>query len=335
MTASLGLQEIDCIFCGEGSTSTIVIRENGFNGRQCGTCGLIFISPRPSLEAIVDLYGHGESHVPVESHLRSGFSKRLYARNSLRILRRYKQRGDILDVGAGAGFFLDEARKQGFNPFAIEFNPNQAMHISGTLGIPCRSMPLEQAPFPGQLFDVVYHCDVMSHFYDPIAEFRAFHRALRDGGVLIFETGNFGDIDHRSLASIKSFQFPDHLFFFSSRNIQSILDATGFELLAFHRYSIRLDLWATRARSTIRRAARKLQSTANPTEVGLRATQTPVAGSPGSGSAGNGIKRRPMEWAKSLDQYLSYFARYRLGRFIPGNNRPQSLIVVARKKASA
>jgi SAM-dependent methyltransferase len=324
------LQDIDCIFCGPGVPSSIEIRENGFEGRQCDRCRLIFVSPRPTLADIVDLYGHGEAHVSAESHLASGFSKRLYARNSLRILRRHTRSGDLLEVGAGAGFFLDEARKQGFNPFAIEFNPSQAAYISDSLGIPCEARSLSDAPFPGKAFDVVYHCDVISHFHDPFAEFRAFHDALRNDGLMVFETGNLGDVDHRYFGAIEKFQYPDHLFFFSTGNIEALLEATGFELVAVHRYAILPDLWTSRARGALRRAARRLLRGKQREHVpgaGPEPTDRQPATPPARARAAG-----PLGWAKAADQYLNYVIRYRIGRLMPRGDRPQTLIFVARKK---
>jgi SAM-dependent methyltransferase len=321
----LELRDIDCLFCGKEAPSSERIRENGFVGRQCHRCGLIYISPRPTLGEIVDLYGHGEAHVSAESHLASGFSKRLYARNSLGIIRRYRKSGDLLEVGAGAGFFLDEARKAGFNPFAIEFNPSQVAHISGPLGIRCEAKPLAADPFPGQSFDVIYHCDVISHFYDPIAEFRSFHAALRAGGLLVFETGNLGDVDPRYYGAIERFQYPDHLFFFSAGNIESLLEATGFELLAVHRYAILLDLWTTRARTALRRLARKWRPRVQATPLTGAAQGQATTTHTGARTSG------PFGWLKAADQYVSYFVRYRVGSIMPRSRRPQTIIFVARK----
>jgi SAM-dependent methyltransferase len=325
----LALRDIHCLFCAPEAPSSVRVRENGFEGRQCHRCGLIYISPRPSLEQIIDLYGHGDACVPAESHLASGFSKRLYARNSLGIIRRYKASGDILEIGAGAGFFLDEARKVGFDPFAIEFNPSQAAHISGPLGIRCEGKPLSADPFAGQRFDVIYHCDVISHFYDPIAEFRSFHDALRDGGLVVFETGNLGDVDHRYFGAIEKFQYPDHLFFFSTANIEALLDATGFELIAVHRYAILLDLWATRWRTALRRLARKWRRKTQATPL-----QEATEARPGTTRARAG-DRGPLGWIKACDQYLNYFIRYRIGAVMPRGRRPQTMIFVARKRAPA
>lgn len=322
-----GLVGIDCIFCGHGAASDVVIRENGYDGRQCRACGLVYVSPRPRLEAIIDLYGHNEAHVSASSHLAAGYSKRLYARNALGIIRRHAREGDLLEIGAGAGHFLDEARRLGFRPRAIEFNGIQANYIRNTLGLECASQPLSSTPFPGVAFDVIYHCDVISHLYDPIGEFRDMHRALRPGGLLVFETGNIGDIAPRHYALFRKFQYPDHLFFFGRENLARLLEMTGFELVEIHGYAIQLDLLLERSRHRLRRLARRLLRGSSGHEP------TGVAQAPGGESSQPppAPQNRLVAALKRADQYLNFVIRYRVGRWLPKGKRPQTMIIVARR----
>jgi hypothetical protein len=302
------MDTIACIFCGPSDTR-VAIEENGYSGRQCARCGLIFVSPRPALSDIVDLYGHDDAHVAAQSHLGASYSKRLYARHNLAILRKYAAGDAILEIGAGAGFFLDEARKAGFDPYAIEFNRIQAEYIRGHLGIPC---------------------DVVSHFYDPIAEFRTARDVLQPDGVLCFETGNLGDVDPRYFGMFSRFQYPDHLFFFSERNIRELLDRSGFELLGIFRFSIVPELVLTRWTLRVRRWLRRKEANPPAADGDARRPDPRPQARPASGI------RRPLRWlldrAKRLHQFATFFLRYRVGRIAPKNGRPQTLIVVARPK---
>jgi 2-polyprenyl-3-methyl-5-hydroxy-6-metoxy-1,4-benzoquinol methylase len=62
------------------------------------------------------------------------------------------------------------------------------------MGIPTCGRPLAET-YPGMKFDIISHCDVLSHFTDPVAEFKMMLDRLNPGGLLIFETGNFGDVN--------------------------------------------------------------------------------------------------------------------------------------------
>jgi len=294
------VEAITCIFCGVDD-SFPAIEENGFTGRKCRRCGLIYILPRPSRDEVANLYGHDHAHISSGAHLAAENYKRLHARHTLGILRQYATSGELLEIGPGAGFFLDEARAAGFAPHGIELNPAQVEFIHGR-GIPCVAETVAEA-FPGQSFDVIYHCDVISHLHDPIAEFRAMHDRLRERGLLLFETGNFGEVRVDRLALVPRFQYPDHLFFFSSGNITGLLALSGFELLHVYRYSLGADLLRWRLAALVRRGE------------DVRA-----------GGAQEAVARE-----SALKARIAFFARYRMGSLFPRRGRHQTVIVVARK----
>jgi SAM-dependent methyltransferase len=312
------LEEIKCIFCGIES-SLVVIEENGYQGKKCPQCGLIYVSPRPSFDEVVRLYGDGQAHISSESHISDAFQKRLYARHNLRLIRPVVKRGALLEIGAGAGYFLDEARKTGFHPFGLELNPVQAGFIRTELKIPCEESPLNPSVFEGKKFDVVYHCDVIGHFFDPIADFRNMNAIMKDGAFLVFETGNLGDVDKLYFKYFQRFQYPDHLFSFSTDSLSKLLDRTGFEVLKIYRYAILPQLILIKLSAGMRQRFFK-----------------PVRpqGSPGKTAGvqpshkGSSVKRiiGPV-W-----DYLNYILRYKIGAILPKKGRPQSLIVIAQKK---
>ena len=244
------METIICIFCNDGESKPL-LHENGFTGRKCTRCGLIYISPRPSTDEIANLYGHDEANISAEQHVAAESYKRLHARNILHILKKHASNGKLLEIGPGAGFFMDEARSAGFSPCGIELNRMQAEFIRNKLLLPCESATVAEA-FPGEQFDVVYHCDVTSHFPDPIAEFSAMKQRLNANGILIFETGNMGDVRPDLLPQVPRYQYPDHLFFLSTANIGSLLQRTGFNLLGVSRYSIAPELWMNRTINRLR-----------------------------------------------------------------------------------
>ncbi len=311
------MEHIDCIFC-HADDSRVVIEDNGYTGLQCRRCGLIYTSPRPEPQDIFDLYGHGAAHISAEAHRAREHTKRRYARHHLKVLQPHAAAGNLLDIGAGSGFFLDEARRLGFEPFAIEFNPTQAEFITHTLGIPCEQKPLSEAMFDGRRFDVIYHCDVISHFHDPIGEFRTIHRMLKPGGVCMFETGNLGEVDRRYFAHFTTFQYPDHLFFFSTDNLRRLLDETGFELVEMRRYSIVPHL-------RLIKAAMKLMGRGHGKPRSDNAASRSTGSPPSRPSAAARVARR-------VAAPLLYGLRYGLGGIAPKRGRPQTVLVVARAK---
>lgn len=325
------MEDVTCIFCGTGN-HPVLIEQEGYYGRKCPQCGLIYLSPRPTIKEIVDLYGHDHAHAGARSHISAEFEKRLFARHHLNLIKKFSRgRGKILEIGAGAGFFLDEARNAGFEPFALELNPIYTGYLQDVLKIAVENKPLSAASFPDEEFDVIYHCDVISHFYDPLSEFNEMNRKLKKGGLIVFETGNLADVDERFYPFYPSFQFPDHLYFFGRENIKELMRRTGFEIVEEYRYSI---LPQIRFRRLLMRIAALLKKGENRApEVGV---QKPV-------QSGEKIQSQldqpvvidgPMRLPRLVTDgmgSLNYFLRYQLGSLLAKSNRPQTVIVIARK----
>ena len=331
------MNEIKCIFC-HLKSDRVAIEENGYQGKRCPQCELIYISPRPSLDEIFDLYGHNEAHISAQAHIAADFAKRLSAKHNLNLVRSVINKGSLLEIGAGAGYFLDEARKIGFDPYGLEFNPVQANFVRDRLNIPCQESALSTSVFGGKKFDLVYHCDVISHFFDPLSEFKKMHAVMKDESFLIFETGNFAEVDPKYYQYIPSFQYPDHLFFFSMNNLSELLKQTGFELIEIHRYSLSPQLVTMKTLSNLKDSLKKIlakSSTTTPpvksSEVNKIAKTNADAIASQSTPSQITVKQRAKNLYKYAYQYLNYFLRYKIGSIAPKTNRPQTVIVIARK----
>jgi 2-polyprenyl-3-methyl-5-hydroxy-6-metoxy-1,4-benzoquinol methylase len=229
--------------------------------------------------------------------------------------------GELLEIGAGAGYFLSEAKRLGFNPHAIELNPVQAQFIRNRFAIPCEEVEFSLQSFDGSTFDIVYHCDVLSHFYDPIDAFCTIHEKLNPGGILVFETGNLADVTEEFLSYVPSYQYPDHLFFFGETNIKDLLKRTGFDIRKMLRYSIMPQYKAIQTKQWFGRIWRKRTSEfeVDENDAGNSAMSPSL---PRKGFR----KQLNIAW-----RYSEYLARYRIGRIALKRNRPQTVIVVAQR----
>jgi 2-polyprenyl-3-methyl-5-hydroxy-6-metoxy-1,4-benzoquinol methylase len=324
------MQEIGCVLC-EGASSTPVIHESGFTGRQCANCGLIFISPRPSRREIDDVYRQGDAHLSPQwfVHGREAIASRLRARRDARIVQSHAPGGSLLEIGPGRGTFLAAARRRGFDVYGVELNPTQASFIRGELGIACAESLEAARTLAGGQFDVIYHRDVLSHFYDPHEEMQRLRALLKPGGLQIFETGNLADVDHRHLKLIASFQYPDHLFFYGERSLRMLLEQTGFSHERTHRWSVlperslrsRLDRVRSRSPGSAGRGDRSVGET-------RQAGQTQQAGRPAPASA----RSRRAQIARQALDLLYLGLQVSIGRLPVGERVPQTLIVVARKR---
>jgi SAM-dependent methyltransferase len=309
------LEVIPCIF-GHGFNEEVAIEENGFKGRRCRSCGLIYISPRPRREEVFDLYHHDKAHLPSAHHLQAKPDATLAAAHHLRILRRLRlPPASILEIGCGGGHFLKAAKEAGYEPYGIELNPFQAEHVRTKLGIACETQPFSESSFGGRKFDVIYHVDVTSHLPDPIQDFSVMRQKLASGGVLLFETGNGADVDRKFYRYFNLFQYPDHLFFFGRSTVIELLVRAGFRLtdIQIRAYSILPTLKLT---SFLRNRNRRARCS----ESGKVCRIEPHDASRFAPSGA--------VWKANLFHWL----KYGLGRWVGKESHPMTFLISTRKR---
>jgi len=317
------LEEIPCIFCGR-KNQQVVIEENGYQGRKCDQCEVIYVSPRPVPMSVVTRYTDVSAQDTAGATGRS-VEKILRARHAISIIKRYVTSGSVLEIGCGAGHFLVEARRRGFEVYGVEPDARLASQIQVRLGIPCEAGVFRKSCFAATEFDVIYHCDVISHFADPLMEFETINERLRPGGLLVFETGNFAEVDRKYYSAIGMFQYPDHLFFFGERSLRELLRRTGFVVGRVYRYST---LWSLLLRRIIMQTLGRGRRSVQPAAItGGVATSNPCA---------RGLLQKvrwPVRrWIQGALALWQHGACYGLGSVTERSHRPQTLIVVAKKR---
>ena len=314
------MEDVKCLFCRQ-SGGKIVIEENGFKGRKCSQCSLIYMSPRPTFTETLNLYVSDQGLTSASMHLSDAFVKRLHAKDNISIIQKYRKDGAILEIGSGAGYFLDEARKKGFESFGIEPNKIAADFINNKLKIPCEETGINESTFGDKKFNVIYHCNVLSHLYDPIDEFQKIHEKLSHDGILVFETGNIGEMNQKYFSLIDTFGYPDHLYFFGENSIRLLLENTKFEIIKIYKYSIQLYLMVHKFKQKIidiflSEGRQNESSSNNKSEI-----FSPIR---------NSFEMKYL--LKSVYRTALYFIRYKFGYVLPKDGRPQTTVVIARKK---
>ena len=156
--------------------------KNGHPFHRCGECGLLFVWPLPdgNLEIYSEDYFAGA---------RDGFGYVDYDRDKsamedtfesyLDLLAgRHPQLGDLLDVGAATGFFLDLARRRGWKTCGVEPSKYASL-VASQKNLTVHCGVLEELNLPDASFDVVTMWDVIEHVNDPSESLKAACRLLR------------------------------------------------------------------------------------------------------------------------------------------------------------
>lgn len=181
-------------------------------------------SPLDSLEYFTEQYNteeRGSYFDPIE--------KREIAKLQMNFIEKNcRGSGALLDVGSGAGFFVIEAARRGWEAVGVEPS-NVAMSKSNQIGTKARfiSGTINDVP-AGELFDLITMWDVIEHVEDPLDLVAKARNRLRVGGYLIIETGNYQSAQRIETGTRWWAYQLDHRWYFSPKTLEALLLRIGF-----------------------------------------------------------------------------------------------------------
>jgi len=232
-------RETQCIVC--GCSQHAPFRNSGsFEIRRCLGCGLRFLHPQPSAEALRRFYAESYFHSPdsvsqgYSSYADEAANWRATFRDRLRHLPAPAPGARLLDVGAAAGYFVEQARIAGWDAEGVEPSAWAATYAREQLQQPVREATLESAEYASESFDLVTFWEVIEHLPQPDAFLKEVARILRPGGTIAFSTPDSGSLAARLSGRrwLGWQKVPEHLYFFDFRTLRTLLERTGFEVIS-------------------------------------------------------------------------------------------------------
>ncbi len=216
--------------------------KDGFDIVRCPSCGLLYRFDLPTRADLDAIYGdgyfkatEGETHGQgYQNYVGDEALHRLSARRRLATLDTLiDSRGRLLDVGAAAGFFVDEARRAGWNAVGVDVAESMARHARDRVGVDVAVTTLADAAFDDASFDAVTLWDYIEHSTDPLDDLTRVAGVLRPGGVVGLSTGNAASLVARITGSRWHLLTPrHHNFFFTRSTLAAALETTGFEVVS-------------------------------------------------------------------------------------------------------
>ena len=138
-------------------------------------------------------------------------------------------KGKLLDLGAGTGDFLAEAKKGGWEIAGAEPNED-ARKLAAQKGVQLLS---NTSSFLDHSFDVISLWHVLEHVPDLDKQIKELYRLLKKDGLLVIAVPNFNSADAAAYSeSWAAYDVPRHLYHFSRTSIEKIFEAYGFDMVS-------------------------------------------------------------------------------------------------------
>jgi 2-polyprenyl-3-methyl-5-hydroxy-6-metoxy-1,4-benzoquinol methylase len=220
---------ISCPLCGAGGP-VLYYHESGYRYLRCPSCRLLFLWPRPSGTFLKDHYQEYLSIEPAKVR-QWGEEMAPVIRSAARFLSEcLPERGRILDIGCGYGFFLEEMRRRGWTVEGVELSQPAAAIARRISGGEIHSCAVEEMG-AGSRFDVVTLFYVIEHVGDPVAVLRSVREILAPHGLLLLRYPNTTPLIRLCpplARRLRLMQAPSHLYDFSAQAVHRMLAEAGF-----------------------------------------------------------------------------------------------------------
>ena len=234
-----------CPACGQPSISfwkqvkDYSVSQENFEVWECADCQLRFTQQVPGPAAIAPYY-KSENYIS-HTNTNKGLVNRLY-----HLVRNYTLQekcrlvkattglatGEILDVGAGTGYFLAAMKKAGWKITGIEPDALARQQAAQSQGI--QLLTAESLfQLPEAHFDVITLWHVLEHVHDLHAYLDQLMRLLKPGGHLMIAVPNYTSADATYYAeNWAAYDVPRHLYHFAPGSMIRLLQQHGFRFLS-------------------------------------------------------------------------------------------------------
>ena len=195
-----------------------------WNLQRCAGCGLTYVDPRPREQ----IFGGFVPDTKRDLSARGSWQRRL------RLMERFHAPGRLLDVGAGAGAFLQYAQDWGWDVLGLDVQEDFIRGIRERTGLPTYTGELSDAAIQSRRFDAVTLWDVIEHVPSPRTTLEAVAKVVRPGGIVALSTINAASINARLFGGNWVFwnrpgRVPEHLQAFTPDTLRRALRDAGFK----------------------------------------------------------------------------------------------------------
>lgn len=190
---------------------------------KCQNCQIIFIHPFPTSKKLDQYYKNFQYNLGFESEniIRSDANRSL---NNIENMIERRKEIRILDIGCGAGFLLDEARKRNWIVRGIDSSKKATQYALRALKIPVINESFMKCKIDNQKYDVITLIQVIEHLPNPVRFFNKVYKLLNKNGILCIATPNINSFLSKIMK--KDFNYlipPEHLFYYSDKSLINLL----------------------------------------------------------------------------------------------------------------
>ena len=233
-----------CPVC-QDSKLRFFVKKYEFEMDKCESCGLIFCNPYPSKQQIYHYYNSEMKKFENDFFIES-FENRLnifYPR--IKIIKKYRKSGKILDIGSSIGVFLEALKRveHNFQLTCCDIDKDSCNKLRNRYPkvdvINSDFVDIKKIPY----YDIITMWDTVEHIVDQNFLFNSVKKMLKKDGLFFFSTPNTDSFEWM-VANTEHVQLlpPGHVNLLNIKSISTLLKNNGFSLKNYFTLNPSLDV---------------------------------------------------------------------------------------------
>ncbi|MGK7955420.1 MAG: class I SAM-dependent methyltransferase [Crocosphaera sp.] len=204
-----------------------------------------FTEPLPSQKQILDFYKSGfyikdDQLTGLESRLKFVQKRASAQYNFIASFLSKAKVLDVLDIGCSEGSLLLLFSELGYNVTGYEPDVKMAVFARERLKTKLATSQIINGMFGSEQneqfkYDLICSSHLFEHIADPVSHLNILRKSLKNDGILFMEVPNQYTLGVRNCITPSIFSQANsqgHLYFYSPKSIESILNKNGFEVLS-------------------------------------------------------------------------------------------------------
>jgi 2-polyprenyl-3-methyl-5-hydroxy-6-metoxy-1,4-benzoquinol methylase len=225
------IASLPCAVCSNNRVKIIAEKDRNrqpLTNVMCISCGLVWIDPQPSNESTEKFYSseyrkqYKGSFQPKLKHCYREMQRAI--NRTKQFMSIYKNGMNVLDVGAGAGFFAYALQRKGILIDGIEPNEVYAKYARYNLHLNTIRTGFLQDLTSTSQYDLITINHVFEHLPNPGLSMKKMHQLLNDGGHVLMEIPNIEATYHAP----NNIFHVGHLYWYNVNTIRALALQLGF-----------------------------------------------------------------------------------------------------------
>lgn len=215
----------NCRICNSTRISLVYKTEDLFIFK-CLNCKAVFLGNQLDEKTIKSLYGY-YGHSTFSDRISP--TTKLHYERLLDSFKRQRKNNAIIDVGCGAGHFMQCAAEKNWKIDGTEIS-DEAIKIArgkrqNVIKGDIASLDLEK-----EKYDIATLFELIEHVFDPEGMIKKLSYIVRSGGLVYMTTPNYNSITRRILGNRWGIFHKEHIFYFTPRDLAQLLNKHGFKI---------------------------------------------------------------------------------------------------------